>query len=111
MQDAMKSTVEKAINSNRVFLMLKGTPQSPRCGFSARVVKILSEHSADYSYFNVFDDPELMDKIKEYSNWPTTPQLYVEGKLIGGCDIVEQLHESGSLSAILNQENPTAKSC
>ncbi len=101
MTEEQKSTVENIINSDKIFLMLKGTPEQPRCGFSARVVHTLNHFGAKYSSFNVFENIELMNLIKEYSNWPTTPQLYVNGTLIGGCDIVEELAASGELDNIL----------
>ena len=83
--------------------MLKGTPEQPRCGFSNRVVQVLNHFDVEYSSLNVFDNVELMNLIKEYSNWPTTPQLYVNGELIGGCDIVEELAQSGELKNILDK--------
>ena len=101
MTDDQKTLVENMINSDRVFLMLKGTPEMPRCGFSARVVQILNGMGASYGSFDVFDDYNIMNMIKEYSNWPTTPQLYVDGKLVGGCDIFEELATSGELEKIL----------
>ena len=96
-----KTLVENIINSDRIFLMMKGTPDIPRCGFSSRVVQVLNTLGATYGSFNVFDDFNMMNMIKEYSSWPTTPQLYVDGKLIGGCDIIEELSESGELKKIL----------
>jgi monothiol glutaredoxin len=83
--------------------MLKGTPEQPRCGFSNRVVQVLKHFQVEYSSLNIFEDIELMNLIKEYSNWPTTPQLYVNGELIGGCDIVEELAQSGELKTILEK--------
>ena len=77
--------------------MMKGTPEQPRCGFSARVIRVLNTIGTTYGSFNVFDDFNMMNMIKEYSNWPTTPQLYVDGKLIGGCDIIEELDTTGEL--------------
>ena len=102
MSPEMKIRVEETTLSNRIFLMIKGTPEMPMCGFSARVVRILSKHDVQYSCLNIFEDMELTNAIKEYSNWPTTPQLYVEGELVGGCDIVEELDSNGELVSILN---------
>ena len=90
MTDEQKKLVNETINSNKIFLMLKGTPEQPRCGFSNRVVQVLKHFQVEYSSLNIFEDIELMNLIKEYSNWPTTPQLYVNGELIGGCDIVKE---------------------
>ena len=101
MTDDQKTLVENMINSDRVFLMLKGTPEMPRCGFSSRVVQILNGMGASYGAFNVFDDYNMMNMIKEHSNWPTTPQLFVDGKLVGGCDIIDELVASGKLEKIL----------
>ena len=103
MTDEQKSMVKETINSNKVFLMLKGTPEQPRCGFSNRVVQVLNHYETEYSSLNIFENIELMNLIKEYSNWPTTPQLYVNGELIGGCDIVEELAQSGELKNILDK--------
>jgi|TARA_B100001971_G_C18026064_1_gene450045 monothiol glutaredoxin len=102
MSPEMKIRVEETTLSNRIFLMIKGTPEMPMCGFSARVVRILSKHDVQYSCLNIFEDMELTNAIKEYSNWPTTPQLYVDGELVGGCDIVEELDSNGELVSILN---------
>lgn len=82
--------------------MMKGTPDHPMCGFSARVVRILKLYNVEFSSFNIFEDMNLANAIKEYSDWPTTPQLYVDGKLIGGCDIVEELHKNNELKKILS---------
>ena len=98
----MKIRVEEITQSNRIFLMIKGTPEMPMCGFSARVVRTLNKYDVQYSCLNIFEDMELTNAIKEYSNWPTTPQLYVEGELVGGCDIVEELDSNGELVSILN---------
>ena len=103
MTDDQKKLVNDTINSNKIFLMLKGTPEQPRCGFSNRVVQVLNHFEVEYSSLNIFENIELMNLIKEYSNWPTTPQLYVNGELIGGCDIVEELAQSGELKNILNK--------
>ena len=107
MTEEQKEAVKNIINSDKIFLMLKGTPEQPRCGFSARVVQALNHFGVKYSSFNIFENMELMDLIKEYSTWPTTPQLYVDGTLIGGCDIVEELASTGELETILNPTKET----
>jgi monothiol glutaredoxin len=107
MTEEQKEAVKNIINSDKIFLMLKGTPEQPRCGFSGRVVQALNNFGVKYSSFNIFENMELMDLIKEYSNWPTTPQLYVDGTLIGGCDIVEELASTGELETILNPTKET----
>tara|TARA_Y100001968_G_C18890632_1_gene495952 strand:+ start:122 stop:433 length:312 start_codon:yes stop_codon:yes gene_type:complete len=101
MNPEMKKRVIDTTKSDRIFLMIKGTPQMPMCGFSARVVRVLKKHNVQYSSLNIFEDMDLTNAIKEYSNWPTTPQLYVNGELIGGCDIVEELDQNGELETIL----------
>ena len=102
MSPEMKKRVEETTLSDPIFLMMKGTPEMPMCGFSARVVRVLSKYDVQYSCMNIFENMELTNAIKEYSNWPTTPQLYVDGKLIGGCDIVEELDSNDELESILN---------
>jgi len=93
--------IEDMIKSKRVFLFMKGTPEEPQCGFSYHVVQILRNLNVDYGYFDVLTDDEIRHKVKEYANWPTYPQLWVNGELVGGCDIVMQLFEQGKLEEIL----------
>jgi monothiol glutaredoxin len=80
---------------------MKGNPSMPMCGFSARVVQILQTEGVDFSSVNVLDYPDIREGVKKYSEWPTVPQLYVNGEFIGGCDIVTQMHEDGELKAVL----------
>jgi monothiol glutaredoxin len=82
---------------------MKGTPDFPQCGFSARVVGALRACQATFAHVNVLEDPELRQAIKSYSNWPTIPQLYIEGELVGGCDIVMDLYQSGDLLDMVKQ--------
>lgn len=93
--------IQDQLNSNPVVLYMKGTPDFPQCGFSGRVVQVLQACNAQYMYVNIFEDPELRETLKEYSNWPTYPQLYVNGELIGGCDIVMDLYNKGELQSML----------
>src|ERR1700724_3771885 len=86
------------ITENRVMLYMKGTAVFPQCGFSARVVQILTHLGVPFQTANVLEDPELRDGIKAFSNWPTIPQLYVKGEFVGGCDIVTEMFQSGELS-------------
>ncbi len=97
MDKNIQSTIEEKIKSKRVFLFMKGTPQQPQCGFSAGVVRVLNQLGVDYSSFNVFQDEHIREGIKEYANWPTIPQLYIDGEFIGGHDIVMQMLQNGSL--------------
>lgn len=104
MDKAMSDTqayLEKIITETPVILFMKGTKLSPLCGFSARVVEILNASGASYEAVNVLDDDEIRQGIKEYSDWPTIPQLYIKGEFIGGCDIVTQLYTQGELQNLL----------
>ncbi|MBV6417069.1 MAG: Glutaredoxin 4 [Steroidobacteraceae bacterium] len=85
-----------------VVLFMKGTPDFPQCGFSAQVATVLRTVGAKYAYVNIFEDPELRDELKRYSNWPTYPQLYVNGELVGGCDIIVEMYRSGELAKVLH---------
>jgi monothiol glutaredoxin len=98
MDSEMQTLIERSIRDNTVVLFMKGTRGAPQCGFSARVVQILDSLVPDYQTLNVLSDPRLRDGIKEYSSWPTIPQLYVHGEFVGGCDIVSELFESGELA-------------
>lgn len=93
--------IKDIINKNDVVLFMKGTPEMPQCGFSMTVSNILKELKVKFNGVNVLADPEIRQGIKEYSNWPTIPQLYVKGEFIGGCDIVKELYTKGNLKKIL----------
>jgi monothiol glutaredoxin len=93
--------IEKLIRENRVFVFMKGEPDRPACRFSAQVSDILRRMGVIYGYFNVLEDDGIREAIKKYSDWPTIPQIFVEGKFIGGADILTELDESGELKAIL----------
>jgi monothiol glutaredoxin len=97
MDDTVKTKIENAINSKPVLLFMKGTPEAPMCGFSAGVVQVLNRIGVDYGSFNILADESVRQGLKEYSNWPTFPQLYVNGELVGGHDIVMQMVQSGEL--------------
>ena len=97
----VKERIRNDIQSNRIMVYMKGTPQSPQCGFSAQTVQVLNELGVPYSSRNVLEDPELRQGIKEFSNWPTIPQVYVNGKFIGGCDIVTEMYERGELADLV----------
>lgn len=87
---------------NPVVLYMKGTPDFPQCGFSGQVVQVMQACNAKFMYVNIFEDLELRESLKEYSQWPTYPQLYINGELIGGCDIVMDLYQKGELKEKLN---------
>lgn len=101
MDEALKQRIEGTIGQSRVVLFMKGSKHFPQCGFSAQVVQILKQKGAEFKDVNILADAELRQGLKEFSNWPTFPQLYVGGKLIGGCDIVTSLNESGELDTVL----------
>jgi monothiol glutaredoxin len=94
--------IEKQLETYPVLLYMKGTPDFPQCGVSARVVAALRALDAHFAFVNIFDDPEVREGLKAYSNWPTFPQLYVKGELIGGCDIAVEMYESGELAELLS---------
>ena len=89
------------VTGNRVALFMKGTPEEPRCGFSARVAERVLESGTEFIAVDILPDPRIRQQLTAYSSWPTTPQLFVDGELIGGCDIVEELHAQGELEKIL----------
>ena len=94
--------IKEQIGNNAVLLYMKGTPDFPQCGFSAQTVAALKACGAEFAHVNIFEDPELREALKAWSNWPTFPQLYVRGELIGGCDIAMEMYESGELQALLD---------
>ncbi len=93
--------IKRQIAGHTVLLYMKGSPDFPMCGFSARVVHILSSMNTEYAYVNVLENPDIRAMLPKYANWPTFPQLYIQGELIGGCDIVIDLHEKGELKPLL----------
>lgn len=93
--------IESQIKNNPVVLYMKGTPDFPQCGFSSQVVQILERCEARYLAVNILEDAELREALKAYSSWPTYPQLYINGELTGGCDIVTDLYEKGELAGML----------
>jgi monothiol glutaredoxin len=99
----IKQRIEDQLNSNAVLLYMKGTPDFPQCGFSGQTVAALKAIGKPFAYVNIFEDPEIREGLKAYSNWPTFPQLYVKGELIGGCDIVVDMFHSGELQDLLSE--------
>jgi len=99
--ESLKQKIESTINKDRIMLFMKGSPSMPQCGFSAAVVGVLKEEGVQFGSFNILADNELREGLKAYSNWPTFPQLYVDGKLVGGCDIVRAMHAKGELAPVL----------
>jgi monothiol glutaredoxin len=99
--------IQGEIESNPVMLYMKGTPMFPQCGFSARVVQILSHLNVPFQSANVLEDMELREGIKQFSQWPTIPQLYVGGEFVGGCDIIMEMFQSGELETLLEEKGVT----
>jgi monothiol glutaredoxin len=95
--------IQEQLGEFPVLLYMKGTPDFPQCGFSAQVVGALKECDTRFAFVNILEDPELRQGLKEYSEWPTFPQLYVKGELLGGCDIIVEMYESGELKTTLNE--------
>ena len=96
--------IRKEINNNDIVLFMKGTPTFPQCGFSAHVISILAAEGLSYTTHDVLSDEELRVNIKEFSDWPTIPQLYIRGEFIGGADIVHEMYETGELSRVLQPQ-------
>jgi len=100
-EDQIRDEITGAIAQNRVMLFMKGTPDMPRCGFSAQVVALLDDAGAEYGAIDVLPDPRIRQILSGQSGWPTIPQLFVDGQLVGGCDIVTELHDSGELQQLV----------
>ena len=100
-EQAIAEALDSAISGNRVMLFMKGTPERPMCGFSMRVVQSLRDVDADFAAMDILPDPRIRQVLSARSGWPTIPQLFVDGELVGGCDIVIELHESGELAKIV----------
>ena len=104
----VNAKIEEQLKSHDILLYMKGTPDFPQCGFSGQTVAALNALGKPYSYVNIFEDPEIREGLKAYSNWPTFPQLYVKGELIGGCDIVIDMYNSGELKKLLDESTAAA---
>jgi monothiol glutaredoxin len=105
-QNPLRDAIEDAIASNPVILFMKGTPEQPMCGFSARTVGALQALEAPFAAVDVLPDPRIRQELSALSNWPTIPQLFVNGELVGGCDIVLEMYETGELAQALGVEQP-----
>lgn len=106
--DEVVNRIKSHIASSPAVLFMKGTPDFPQCGFSAQAVAALRANGAGFHSVNIFEDPELREALKKFSNWPTYPQLYVKGELVGGCDIVLDMHRSGELGKLLAESGAVA---
>ena len=100
----VKTKIKDLIDSNDVCLFMKGTPESPQCGFSMAISNVLKHLKVNFKGINVLDDENLRQGIKDFSDWPTIPQLYVKGQFIGGCDIVKEMFEKGELQSLLKEK-------
>jgi monothiol glutaredoxin len=104
-ENPMREAIQSAISENRVILFMKGTPEQPMCGFSARTVAMLQSLGQPFAAVDILPDPRIRQELSGLSNWPTIPQLFVEGELVGGCDIVTEMYESGELQQVLGVES------
>ena len=104
LDDTTRERIQTEVDGSDVLLFMKGTPVFPQCGFSAAVVQVLSHLQVKFSSVNVLEDSEIRDGIKQYSDWPTIPQLYVKGEFVGGCDIIREMFETGELNQYMEQK-------
>jgi monothiol glutaredoxin len=105
-EQQISTAIQEAITDNDVLLFMKGTPDAPRCGFSARTVAALEALGKPFAAVDILPDPRIRQELSAISNWPTIPQLFVHGELVGGCDIVTEMYESGELAQVLGVEPP-----
>jgi len=105
MKEETKKKITDLIEVNQICLFMKGTPEVPQCGFSMAVSNVLKHLAVKFTGVNVLEDPEIREGIKEYSDWPTIPQLYIKGEFIGGCDIIKEMFEKGDLQTKLKEKN------
>lgn len=103
MNTNIQAKIKQQIADNPIILYMKGTPSIPMCGFSSRAVQAIMECGAEFAFVNVLDEPEIRATLPQIANWPTFPQLWVNGELIGGCDIICDMHESGELKSVLTE--------
>lgn len=104
MSESVTARIQSEITEAPVMLYMKGNAMFPQCGFSARVVQILTHLNVPFKTANVLEDAELREGIKQFSNWPTVPQLYVKGEFVGGCDIISEMYQSGELEALMTEK-------
>ena len=109
MTNTLRDQIKEAIDENDVILFMKGTPDQPMCGFSARTVAILQSVGKPFAAVNILPDPRIRQELSAVSNWPTIPQLFIDGEFVGGCDIVTEMYESGELHTALGLENAPAE--
>jgi monothiol glutaredoxin len=107
-EQQIREAIQEAIADNEVILFMKGTPEAPRCGFSARTVATLEALGAQFAAVDILPDPRIRQELSALSHWPTIPQLFVKGELVGGCDIVTEMYETGELAQVLGVAAPAA---
>jgi monothiol glutaredoxin len=107
--EEIRKFLEQAIAENSVMLFMKGTPDAPRCGFSMRTSAALNSLGVQYAAMDILPDPRIREELSAISDWPTIPQLFIDGKLVGGCDIVTEMYETGELAEMLGVEQPEAE--
>src|SRR5687767_15578284 len=105
-EQQIREAIQEAISDNEVILFMKGTPEAPRCGFSARTVATLEALGTPFAAVDILPDPRIRQQLSALSNWPTIPQLFVRGELVGGCDIVTEMYETGELAEVIGVEAP-----
>lgn len=103
MDEQTKQRIDEYVKKNKIFLFMKGTPASPMCGFSFKAVEILKDQGVKFEAFDVLSDEAIRQGIKEYADWPTIPQLYIDGEFVGGCDILTEMAASGELAKVLGK--------
>ena len=100
--DQLKQQIENDLKNNKIVIFMKGTPEQPMCGFSARSTEILQSYNTPLKAYNVLASEEVRQGIKEYTNWPTIPQIFINGEFVGGCDIITEMHQNGDLKKMLS---------
>ena len=100
---SIEEKIKDQIKDNKILIYMKGSPYEPKCGFSARTIQSLIDCGAEFSYVDILENQEIRQTLPNISDWPTFPQVFVSGELIGGCDIISEMHESGELQALINQ--------
>ena len=110
LDETTRDRIQTEVDGNDVLLFMKGTPVFPQCGFSAAVIQVLSHLQVKFSSVNVLEDPDIRNGIKQYSDWPTIPQLYVKGEFVGGCDIIREMYETGELKTFLEDKGLQSES-
>lgn len=110
MSDEIIATIQEQIDGNPILLYMKGSPDAPQCGFSAQTVQCLVACGERFAYVDILSNPEIRETLPGYANWPTFPQLYIDGELVGGCDIITEMYDSGELEPLVKQAGKSESS-